>query len=267
MLGYVLHAPPISCATDPKQLTEDWALVDLNLDKIDWDTFKGNVLYLCSKISSAAFVLRMHPHPEGQSDLKYPLGGLLQVKGVVKEAELRSPKQPEAYSEERLLVVKTMGATIGRMTGIESVIREYDQYGLKKTSLEVAVYPYNHKDGAFSASGDSGSIVGLVTGDSGTTESTDLTYITPYFWLGEHVKKVFGLLGRGINAQRYRGRWRGVSILVLPLRMRLCDFVSFHHALFLPSRSFIYQFVVGTDVVDCCLGMRLVDMSSASLTT
>ena len=46
VLGYVLHAPPISRATGPKQFTEDWALIDLDLDKIDWDTFKGNVVYL-----------------------------------------------------------------------------------------------------------------------------------------------------------------------------------------------------------------------------
>jgi hypothetical protein len=67
----------------------------------------------------------MHPHPEGQSDFKYPLGGLLQVNGVVKEAELRSPKRLDANGEECLLVVKngkTTGVTIGRVAGIESVI-------------------------------------------------------------------------------------------------------------------------------------------------
>ncbi|KAN0113531.1 hypothetical protein V8E52_007595 [Russula decolorans] len=195
VLGYVLHAPPISLPTGPKKLTEDWALIDLDLDKIDWATFKGNVVYLGSKILSADFVLKMHPHPEGQSDFKYPLGGLLQVNGVVKEAELRSPKRLDANGEECLLVVKngkTTGVTIGRVAGIES-------YGLKKTSLEVAVYPYSHKDGAFSAASDSGSIVvngegrvvGLLTGGSGTTVSTDVAYITPYFWLEERVKKVF----------------------------------------------------------------------------
>ncbi len=46
VLGYVLHAPLISLPIGPKQLTEDWALIDLDLDKIDWDTFKGNVVYL-----------------------------------------------------------------------------------------------------------------------------------------------------------------------------------------------------------------------------
>ncbi|KAF8483854.1 hypothetical protein DFH94DRAFT_792531 [Russula ochroleuca] len=115
VLGYVLHAPPISLATDPKQLKEDWALIDLDLDKIDWDTFKGNVVYL---------------------------GG-----------RTRSPKHFDANGEECLLVVKngnTTRVTIGRVTGIESAIREYGSYGLKRTSLEVAVYPYSHKDGAFS---------------------------------------------------------------------------------------------------------------------
>ena len=46
ILGYVLHAPPISLTAGPKQFVEDWALIDLNLDKIDWATFKGNVVYL-----------------------------------------------------------------------------------------------------------------------------------------------------------------------------------------------------------------------------
>jgi hypothetical protein len=46
VLGYVYHAPPISSGTGPNQFIEDWALIDLYRDKIDWNTFKGNVLYL-----------------------------------------------------------------------------------------------------------------------------------------------------------------------------------------------------------------------------
>ena len=73
----------------------------------------------------------MHPHPEGRSDFKYPLGGLFQVKGVVKKAELRSPKQLDANGDKCFLVVKngrTTEVTIGRVTGIESVIREYGEH-------------------------------------------------------------------------------------------------------------------------------------------
>jgi len=44
--GYVFHAPPISFSTGPKQFVEDWALIDIYLDKIDWSSFKGNVIYL-----------------------------------------------------------------------------------------------------------------------------------------------------------------------------------------------------------------------------
>jgi hypothetical protein len=33
----LLHAPPISLTTGPKQFMEDWALIDLDLDKINWD--------------------------------------------------------------------------------------------------------------------------------------------------------------------------------------------------------------------------------------
>jgi hypothetical protein len=126
----------------------------------------------------------------------------LKVKGVVKEDEIRKPKQLDANGEECLIVIKngkTTGATIGRGTGIESFVREYDHYGIKRTSMEIAIYPYSHKDGAFSAGGDSGSIVvdgqgyivGMLTGGTGATESTDVTYLTPYFWLDERVKQAF----------------------------------------------------------------------------
>ncbi|KAI0301487.1 hypothetical protein BC826DRAFT_887336, partial [Russula brevipes] len=50
----------------------------------------------------------------------------------------------------------------------------------------------------FSAPGDSGSIVvdrqerivGLLTGDAGTTDSTDETYLSPYFWIEERIEQV-----------------------------------------------------------------------------
>jgi len=46
VIGYVVHAPPISVGTGPKQFMEDWALIDLYRDKIDWSGFKGNIVYL-----------------------------------------------------------------------------------------------------------------------------------------------------------------------------------------------------------------------------
>ena len=59
--------------------------------------------------------------------------------------------------------------------------------------MELAIYPYGNKDGAFSAPGDSGSIIadgkgsiaGLLTGGTGKTGSTDVTYATPFYRLFE----------------------------------------------------------------------------------
>ena len=133
----------------------------------------------------------MHPHPEGRSDFKYPPpGGLLQVKGVVKD-------------DEKCLMVakngKTTGPTLGRLTGMESFVCTYTEDGIKKTSIEVAACPYDNKDGAFSGPGDSGSIVvdskgravGLLVASAGATEVIDVTYLTPYWWIEEQMKKVY----------------------------------------------------------------------------
>ncbi len=46
ILGHVVYAPSISIATGDKRFTEDWALVELDREKFDWDTFQGNVIHL-----------------------------------------------------------------------------------------------------------------------------------------------------------------------------------------------------------------------------
>ncbi|KAG8219464.1 hypothetical protein J3R82DRAFT_392 [Butyriboletus roseoflavus] len=225
VIGYVVHAPAVAVDDGPEYFTRDWALIDLYRDKIDWDTFKGIKIYVgtfpsylgntvpgfsvlfyfiytSGKISPADFILKMHPHPEGQSNFKYPLSGLLQVKGVVKDDEIRKPQQLDAIGEKCLIVVrngKATGPTLGRLIGMESFVRTYPEYGIKKTSIEIAVYPYSNKDGAFSAPGDSGSIVvdskgrivGLLIAGGGPIEKTDVTYLTPYWWIEEQMKKAY----------------------------------------------------------------------------
>jgi len=91
-LGHVVYAPLISVSTGLKRFTEDWALIEVNHNKIG-DRFKSNVVYLGmirpillgrpvwllypgNKMSAADFVLKMHPHPEGRSTFKYPVGDL-----------------------------------------------------------------------------------------------------------------------------------------------------------------------------------------------
>lgn len=153
------------------------------------------------------FVVKIHPRLEGRSSFKYPSDNLLQVKGILKEEEIREPTLLDANGEECLIVIKngrSTGVTIGRGTGIESFIREYHDNGTKKsTSMAVAIYSYSQKDYAFSAPGDSGSlvvdglgrIVGMITGGSGSgkpdRQVSDVTYVTPYFWIEEQIKKAF----------------------------------------------------------------------------
>ena len=46
VLGHVFHSPPLSVGTGPKPFTEDWALIELHAEKINWNRFKGNVVDL-----------------------------------------------------------------------------------------------------------------------------------------------------------------------------------------------------------------------------
>lgn len=111
------------------------------------------------------------------------------------------PKQLDPNGEECLLVIQTdkTGVTIGRGTGLESFVYVYSRYGIKSTSREVAINPYSHKGGLLSAPRDSGSIVvdreghivGLFTGGAGTTDSTDVTYITCYDCLNGRINAAF----------------------------------------------------------------------------
>jgi hypothetical protein len=143
----------------------------------------------------------MFPRPEDRAHYKYPQDGLLQAYDIVKDKEICSPQQLAANGSKCLHAVKNglaTGTTIGRINGLDSFTRIYLEYGIEQTSTEVAVAVLPHDNKAFSASGDSGAImlerdggiVGMVTGGGGATEKTDITYLTPYWWLHEQIKKV-----------------------------------------------------------------------------
>ena len=46
VLGHVAYSPPITVGTGNGRYTEDWALIELDRSKIDWGTFKSNVMDL-----------------------------------------------------------------------------------------------------------------------------------------------------------------------------------------------------------------------------
>jgi hypothetical protein len=144
----------------------------------------------------------MFPQPEDQAGYKYPDDGLLQAFGVVKEKEIRQPQHLNVHGDRALLVVKNglaTGTTIGRTNGLDSFTRVYADYGIEHTTINIAILPYDKQRAPFSKRGDSGSIildragriVALLTSGGGTTDETDVTYGTPYWWLEGQIKKTF----------------------------------------------------------------------------
>ena len=141
----------------------------------------------------------MFPQAVDRANYQYPRDGLLQAYGVVQDAEIRNPQHLDVYGEKCMLVVKngsTTGTTVGRANGLESFTRIYGGYGIQFTSIEIAVLPYDKTHGKFSDNGDSGSIVlardgrilVILTGGAGPTNETDITYLTPYWWIERQIK-------------------------------------------------------------------------------
>ncbi|KAI1792458.1 hypothetical protein LXA43DRAFT_972582 [Ganoderma leucocontextum] len=200
-----IHDEVTKCRTTPDQRVIGFVLhsekieVSLYDEKIDWSTFKGNQVYVGGNLSIADFGDTMLPQSVDQANYRYPRDGLLQAYGVVQEDEIRDPQHLDVYDEKCLLVVKnglTTGTTVGRANGLESFTRIYDNYGIKRTSIEIAVLPYDKMRGKFSDAGDSGSIVlagdgrivGILTGGAGPIDETDITYLTPYWWVDQQIQ-------------------------------------------------------------------------------
>jgi hypothetical protein len=152
-------------------------------------------------ISADEFTLKMYPCVDGATYFKYPEGRLLPLRDIIPKDCMRKPGMLDHDGEPCLLVIKNgnaTGVTIGRATGIFSFTREYFTNNTHQTSMEWAIFPYDKKSGVFSALGDSGSIIvdgrgrigGLLTAGAGKTctESLDVTYATPFFWLFPRIK-------------------------------------------------------------------------------
>ena len=88
--------------------------------------------------------------------------------------------------------------TIGCLNGFESHVRRYYPLG-SRDSVEAAVYRYDNDAGPFSRRGDSGSVivddlgkfVALLTGGTGPTDASDITFGSPMYWLWEVIKAQF----------------------------------------------------------------------------
>jgi len=130
----------------------------------------------------------MFPNHVDRTGYEYPAHGHLQVDGVVPNTEFHHPTQLNANGEPAMPVIKNglaTGTTVGWLNGLKSLVRHYDRYGIDFISLETTIVPYGER-GAFSDSGDSGSvildrkgrIVAVLTGGGGANNETDVTFAT-----------------------------------------------------------------------------------------
>ena len=124
VIGHIAYSPPISIGTGATGFAEDWALVELDNEKIDWRTFRGNVVdlgmfwsisswcivepaYLGTKISLGSFSVKMYPNPLDPNSFKYPVDRLLPLQDIMEDDELRRPdrRRPDGtyrrYAERR----------------------------------------------------------------------------------------------------------------------------------------------------------------------
>ena len=141
----------------------------------------------------------MYPRDDMPSEFDYPDHRLYKLQHILTATQIRQPNSQDLKGDPVRYVLKnghTTGVTVGCLNGFESHVRYYGVLG-SFDSIEAAVYPYNNNSGAFSKGGDSGAEIasannefGLqLTGGAGPTESSDITYGTPMFWLWDSVIK------------------------------------------------------------------------------
>ena len=147
----------------------------------------------------------MFPQAKNQRNYHVPEDLLLQVKDYVPESDFRNPSNYDVHDVKTLLAVKngcSTGTTYGRVNGLESITRSYPEYGISQDALEYVVLGYDTKtakNDKFSDPGDSGAfavgrdgrLIGQITGGGGSTDSTDKTYLTPFYALLPEIQKRF----------------------------------------------------------------------------
>ena len=146
------------------------------------------------------FTVNCYPRGNANWKFKYPKDRLLPLGGTITDELMRKPDMWDLDGEPCLLVVKSgnaTGTTIGRANGTFSIVRDYfKDMSINQTSMEWGIINYDSKSEVFSETGDSGSVIadirgrigGMLTGGSGKTNSSDMTYATPFWWLLQRIK-------------------------------------------------------------------------------
>lgn len=202
MLGHVIYSPPIELGFGTEQCTQDFAVIDIDLSKIDATNFEGNVVDLGTRIQPHVFTQMMYPNSRNPHTFVYPEDRLLRLKGTIPDQEMRHPPALDQNGEPCLMVVKhgnTTGLTVGRANEVRSCVRHYYDDDADDYSMEWVIAPFDDKSGPFSAPGDSGAVVadghgrigGIITGGAGLTAAKDITYVTSINSLMQFIRVKF----------------------------------------------------------------------------
>ncbi|KAG7448837.1 uncharacterized protein BT62DRAFT_985991 [Guyanagaster necrorhizus] len=186
IFGELAWAPPIVCSTNPGEFTLDLAVIKIDAGKLDANNYCGNTINIGDKYTHDKFMEKPSRTLRGQ----------------VPETVLTNPSMRDANTESCLVVFKngiSTGITLGKANNVSSYTRSYfNQY---QESREWPIIPTDKNSGPFSRKGDSGSCVadafgrigGILTGGTGATDSSDVTYVTPISFIMKvlHRTKIF----------------------------------------------------------------------------
>ncbi|PWW76374.1 hypothetical protein C7212DRAFT_278668 [Tuber magnatum] len=203
VFGELIWAPPITYSTEPGQYTLDLAIIKIDTAILDAGNYLGNMINIGKKYSRQEFMDRVYLHHASTTAFKFPPSRLVKLIGEVPESDLVKPPMLDANSDPCLVVFKNgamTGTTIGKANNVSSYTRS-NFSGQYMESREWPVIATDKYSSPFSRAGDSGSCVadaysrvgGIITGGSGATDSTDVTYVTPISFIMKtlHDTKLF----------------------------------------------------------------------------
>lgn len=198
-VGHIVYSPPISTGTKPNDYTMDWAIYHVDPSKIQ--NFSGNVIDLGHEVSDEKLNEVLNPNVQNPYKFAYPSGRQWKIQNTcIPLDELRHPKTFDRNNSPALSVLKrgrTTGVTCGVANEVESYVRTYFNKDSSFESKEWAILGYNNSFSPFSDKGDSGALVvdaegrlgGMLTGGSGFSATTDVTYATPIVSLLQDMQK------------------------------------------------------------------------------
>ena len=135
----------------------------------------------------------MYERNDVPSEFKYPLHGLMKLRGMLTAQDVENPNTLDTDRIRRVIKrgFKT-NTTVGTLPRFMSFVRKYFTTG-NLESLEHPILPHESQTGPFSRGGDSGALVvsatghfvGMITGGTNKgTDGSDITYATlfKYIW-------------------------------------------------------------------------------------